>query len=55
MFVVCAVDASEDDVKALMAEMEMMSSIGPHENIVSMLRVCTVGSECMQQHSRIVD
>lgn len=47
VFVVCAVDASEDDVKALMAEMEMMSSIGPHENIVSMLRVCTVGSECI--------
>ncbi|XP_064383166.1 fibroblast growth factor receptor 3-like [Halichondria panicea] len=37
------VDATEDDVKALVAEMEMLSSIGPHENIVSMLRVCTVG------------
>ncbi len=43
--VLCAVDATEDDVKALVAEMEMLSSIGPHENIVSMLRVCTVGSE----------
>ena len=45
MVVLCAVDATEDDVKALVAEMEMLSSIGPHENIVSMLRVCTVGSE----------
>ncbi|XP_064383190.1 fibroblast growth factor receptor 3-like [Halichondria panicea] len=37
------VDATEDDVKALVAEMEMLSSIGPHKNIVSMLRVYTVG------------
>ncbi len=43
--VLCAVDATEDNVKALVSEMEMLSSIGPHKKIVSMLRVCTVGSE----------
>ena len=38
-------DATEDDVKALICEMELLSSIGPHPNIVSLVRVCTVGSE----------
>ena len=38
-------DATEDDKKALVAEMEVLSSIGPHPNIVSMIRVCTVGSK----------
>ena len=36
--------ANEDDVKALVSEMETLAGLGPHPNIVSLLRVCTVGS-----------
>lgn len=38
-------DATEDDVKSLIAEMEQLSGLGQHPNIVSLIRVCTVGSE----------
>ena len=38
-------DALEDDLKLLVAEMEQLSSLGQHPNIVSLVRVCTVGSE----------
>ena len=37
-------DANEDDVKALVSEMETLAGLGPHPNIVSLIRVCTVGS-----------
>ena len=37
-------DANEDDVKALISEMETLAGLGPHPNIVSLVRVCTVGS-----------
>lgn len=40
-------DANEDDVKALVSEMETLSGLGPHPNIVSLVRVCTVGSMCL--------
>jgi hypothetical protein len=40
----CLDDANEDDVKALVSEMETLAGLGPHPNIVSLLRVCTVGS-----------
>lgn len=36
-------DATEDDVKSLVCEMELLASLGPHPNIVSLMRVCTVG------------
>lgn len=38
-------DAIEDDLKLLVAEMEQLASLGQHPNIVSLVRVCTVGSE----------
>ena len=38
-------DAVEDDLKLLVAEMEQLASLGQHPNIVSLVRVCTVGSE----------
>ena len=37
-------DANEDDVKALVSEMETLAALGTHPNIVSLVRVCTVGS-----------
>ena len=38
-------DATEDDLKALIYEMDMLSGIEEHPNIVSLVRVCSVGSE----------
>ena len=38
-------DATEDDVKALIYEMDLLSSIEEHPNIVSLVRVCSVGSK----------
>lgn len=37
--------ATEDDLKVLIYEMDMLASIEDHPNIVSLLRVCSVGSE----------
>lgn len=37
-------DANEDDVKALVSEMETLAGLGQHPNIISLIRVCTVGS-----------
>ena len=39
---------SEDDIKALIADIEFLASLGPHPNIIGLLRVCTVESPiCM--------
>jgi hypothetical protein len=35
----------DDYVSALVMEMEQLSQLEPHPNIVSLIRVCTVGSE----------
>ena len=37
--------ATEDDLKALLYEMDMLASIEDHPDIVSLVRVCSVGSE----------
>lgn len=42
-------DATGDDVKALISEMDLLSSIEEHPNIVSLIRVCSIGSELMLQ------
>ena len=41
----CKDQASEEDVRALFADMEQLASLGSHPNIVGLLRVCTVESE----------
>ena len=46
-------DATEDDVKSLVCEMELLASLGPHPNIVSLMRVCTVGSEWLWHGTRV--
>jgi len=39
--------ATEDDLKVLIYEMDMLATIEEHPSIVSLLRVCSVGSECL--------
>ena len=41
----CKDQASEEDVRALIADMEQLAGLGSHPNIVGLLRVCTVESE----------
>ena len=41
----CKDHASDDDLRALIADMEQLASLGSHPNIVGLLRVCTVESE----------
>eukprot|EP00731_Ephydatia_muelleri_P021129 Em0013g856a len=44
----CKDQASEEDVRALIADMEQLAGLGSHPNIVGLLRVCTVESPvCM--------
>eukprot|EP00731_Ephydatia_muelleri_P004557 Em0002g733a len=44
----CKEGYSEDDVKAFIADMEFLASLGSHPNIIGLLRVCTVESPmCM--------
>ncbi len=38
-------DATEDDLKAFAYEMDVLSSIEEHPNIVSLVRVCSVRSK----------
>ena len=44
-FLTTADNATEEEVKALFDEMDQLASLGPHSNLVSLQRVCTVGSE----------
>ena len=41
----CKDHASEDDLRALIADMELLASVGSHPNIIGLLRVCTVEGE----------
>ena len=41
----CKKTCNEDDVKALIADMEFLASLGSHPNIIGLLRVCTVESK----------
>ena len=41
----CKEGCTDDDVKALIADMEFLASLGTHPNIITLLRVCTVESE----------
>ena len=48
-FLVCYIDhATEDDLKAFVYEMDVLASIEEHPNIVSLVRVCSVGSELIE-------
>eukprot|EP00731_Ephydatia_muelleri_P021132 Em0013g859a len=40
----CKDHASEEDLRALIADMEQLAGLGSHPNIISLLRVCTVES-----------
>ena len=39
---VCLDSATEDEIKILFYEMDLLSSLGEHPNLVSLLRVCSV-------------
>ena len=41
----CKDHASDDDLRALIGDMELLASVGSHPNIIGLLRVCTVESE----------
>ena len=41
----CTDDATEDDLKALVYEIDVLSGIEEHPNIVSLVRVCSIGSK----------
>ena len=41
----CKDHPSDDDLRALIADMEHLASLGSHPSIIGLLRVCTVESE----------
>ena len=43
----CKDQASEEDVRALIADMEQLAGLSSHPNIIGLLRVCTVESESL--------
>ena len=47
IYMSCIEDATEDDVKAFIYEMELLLSIGPHPNIMPLIQICTTGSESL--------
>ena len=50
----CKDHASDDDLRALIADMEQLGSLGSHPNIISLLRVCTVESELTAKMSPFI-
>lgn len=38
-------NATDEEMKLLLFEMDLLASLGPHKHLVSLLRVCTVERE----------